>query len=301
MITDVASTTFYLANAKLYSLTSVLLCYKHQRLFLQMPIFWFLHMWVIPWKSVGALLPPAWILFINLLIYCYFFMSETKEDIFLPANPVPIQNKSPESTGIIWDLHRGVQGTALHWWLGRSSPHTVLQGAQTKEGSQQGLLYARSRVRMRKGSRSPHCISCLRKVQQQKNPLLNCMKIKLWIDLKYLDASLVSYFTFCSLAVKWHQQSAHSFIAVHLSLCLEVWGVVVCPPSQGTFSVIQTIRFSSCDWGKIGHHIQKTSALRKSLADHSNRKKKLQWSNIPIMLRLSAELWLCSLSLFLLF
>lgn len=156
-------------------------------------------------------------------------------------------------------------------------------------------------VRMRKGSRSPHCISCLRKVQQQKNPLLNCMKIKLWIDLKYLDASLVSYFTFCSLAVKWHQQSAHSFIAVHLSLCLEVWGVVVCPPSQGTFSVIQTIRFSSCDWGKIGHHIQKTSALRKSLADHSNRKKKLQWSNIPIMLRLSAELWLCSLSLFLLF
>lgn len=34
-------------------------------------------------------------------------------------------------------------------------------------------------VRMRKGSRSPHCISCLRKVQQQKNPLLNCMKIKL--------------------------------------------------------------------------------------------------------------------------
>lgn len=44
----------------------------------------------------------------------FFFMSETKEDIFLPANPVPIQNKSPESTGIIWDLHRGVQGTALH-------------------------------------------------------------------------------------------------------------------------------------------------------------------------------------------
>lgn len=150
MITDVASTTFYLANAKLYSLTSVLLCYKHQRLFLQMPIFWFLHMWVIPWKSVGALLPPAWIFFINLLIYCYFFMSETKEDIFLPANPVPIQNKSPESTGIIWDLHRGVQGTALHWWLGRSSPHTVLQGAQTKEGSHQGLLYAHSQDEKRK-------------------------------------------------------------------------------------------------------------------------------------------------------
>lgn len=106
-------------------------------------------------------------------------------------------------------------------------------------------LVCASSTRWEKAADCAHSIFCLRKTPQQRNSLLNCMKIKPWIDLKGFDARSVSHSSFYSLAVKWHQRSAQTlqlYVCHHAqntilrqcSLCdtktiPKVWRVSICP------------------------------------------------------------------------
>lgn len=163
---------------------------------------WF-YMWANPWKSVGNMYILCKVCHLFQLSSEIYFLSILKDKNNWSANSVQIQNKSPKSSGIMWDLHQSVQETAALCqcpWQEELRENPALKvGSQL--GASLGWVCASSSW-WEKAAGCAHSILCLRKILQQQISLLHCMKIKPSINF---DARSASH-SFSSLALKWHQQ-----------------------------------------------------------------------------------------------
>lgn len=118
-----------------------------------------------------------------------------------------------------------------------------------------------------------HSILCLGEILQQKISLLNCMKTKPSINLKYFDARSASH-SFSSLAIKWHQQWTQT---LWLFICHQAHNT---PPRQGSLcstnqipkvmgdypwqvTVWQVIQITVWDWGEENQDHPKNSWPKK--------------------------------------
>lgn len=172
------------------------------------------HLMNISGKYVNIMqsLSPVSAFFRNYSLYPFFILKAKNK---LQANSAKIQDKSPKSTGIIWDLHQSVQEKNAH---GRRSSHAGLKELRENPGVKLGVSWVPGPGMglclqhspggcswWAKAAGCAHSILCLRKILQQKISLLNCTKTKPSINMKYFDARPASH-SFSSLAIKWHQQ-----------------------------------------------------------------------------------------------